>query len=111
MQLEYNKNEQGPVTEMAIVNVFTKLIFGDESHTSRELMIIQAFRSVDANVGRDSQQEMGEYLRNLGVREMIHLVSRLRQHINENVVSPATKRAQDVPSVGIGQAGYTPRAR
>ncbi len=50
----YNKNANGPVTEMAIVNTFTKLIFGDEADSPGELLIIQAFRSVDASVQRDS---------------------------------------------------------
>lgn len=107
MQHEYNKNVDGPVTEMAIVNAFTKLIFGDETYTTRELQIIQAFRCVDANVGRDSQQEMGDYLRSLGVREMIQLVSRLRQHINDGEELPVTKRGQDAPSAVLGLPGYT----
>jgi hypothetical protein len=87
-----NKNDVGPVTEMSIVNTFTKLIFGDEANSARELLIIEEFRAVDANVLHDSPQEMGEYLRSLGVREMIQLVSRLRQHINDNVEAPAAKK-------------------
>jgi hypothetical protein len=83
VQHDYNKNAEGPVTEMAIVNTFTKLIFGDEANSPRELSIIQAFRSVDVNVLRDSHAELGEYLRSMGVREMIQLVSRLRQHMQE----------------------------
>ena len=71
----------GQVTEMAIVNTFTKLIFGDEAYTTCELAIIAAFRSLDGTVARDTYKEMGEYLRNLGVREMIQLVSSLRQQI------------------------------
>ena len=70
------------VSEMAIVDTFTKLIFGaDEGYSARELSIIEAFRAVDLSVLHDSHHEMGEYLRNLGVREMIHLVSRLREHM------------------------------
>jgi hypothetical protein len=76
----------GPVSEMAIVDTFTKLIFGEEEgYSVLELSIIQAFRAVDANVLRDSHRDMGAYLRNLGVREMIHLVSRLREHMLEGV--------------------------
>ena len=76
----------GPVSEMAIVDTFTKLIFGEEEgYSVLELTIIQAFRAVDANVLRDSHRDMGAYLRNQGVREMIHLVSRLREHMLEGV--------------------------
>ena len=64
---------------MAIVDTFTKLIFGEEDdYSAGELSIIQAFRTADANVLRDSHGDMGEYLRALGVREMIDLVSRVR---------------------------------
>jgi len=98
-----NKNNVGPMTEMAIVNTFTKLIFGDEADSARELVIIQAFRSVDANVLRDSQQEMGEYLRSLGVREMIQLVARLRQHINDSIEIPSATRGQAVPAANLGR--------
>ena len=90
MQHEHNKNNEGPVTEMAIVNTFTKLIFGDEANSPRELSIIKAFRAVDANVMRDSHAELGEYLRSLGVREMIQLVSQLRQHMKEMAESSVT---------------------
>jgi len=81
----------GPVSEMAIVDTFTKLIFGEEEgYSVLELSIIQAFRAVDANVLRDSHRDMGAYLRNLGVREMIHLVSRLREHMLEGVETLTT---------------------
>ena len=105
MQNKYNKNTEDPVTEMAIVNAFTKLIFGDEANTPRELSIIQAFRSVDVNVLRDSHAELGEYLRNMGVREMIQLVSHLRQHMKETAESPVTLPGQAAPSAGTGRWG------
>jgi hypothetical protein len=101
----YNKNENGPVTEMAIVNTFTKLIFGDEANSPQELSIIQAFRSVDASVLRDSHEELGEYLRNLGVREMIQLVSRLRQHMKESIEGPVAMCGQAAPSASTGRPG------
>jgi hypothetical protein len=100
-----NKNEDGPVTEMAIVNTFTKLIFGDGGFTDRELLIISEFRALDAGVLRDSHQEMGEYLRNLGVREMIQMVSRLRQHMKASYDTAASDREQVALSVGIGGTG------
>ncbi|MCB1687777.1 MAG: hypothetical protein KDI33_04800 [Halioglobus sp.] len=88
MRRAYKEKEEGPVTEMAIVNTFTKLIFGDEGYTPRELAIIDAFQSMDNTIVRDSHTEMGEYLRNLGVREMIQLVSGLRQHLGERSNTP-----------------------
>jgi hypothetical protein len=75
-------NNAYQISEMAIVDTFTKLIFSDqEGFSPQEELIIDAFRTVDANVLQDSYCEMGEYLRSLGVREMIHLVSRIREQI------------------------------
>jgi hypothetical protein len=91
MRRAHNISESNPVSEMAIVDTFTKLIFGQEQdYSTGELSIIQAFRMVDANVLRDDHREMGEYLRNLGVREMIQLVSRLRDHMRDGIDSIAS---------------------
>ena len=74
-----------PVSEMTIVDTFTKLIFGDDSHyTRQELHIIQAFRMVDTNVVFDSHRDMGAYLRALGVREMIQLVKRVQLQLESD---------------------------
>ena len=63
------------VSKMAIVDTFTKLIFGEDSaYNATDLSIIQAFRSADTNVALDSYRDMGGYLRAMGVREMIQLV-------------------------------------
>ena len=105
MQRLYKNNNVGPVTEMAIVDTFTKLIFGDEAYSEQESLIIDAFRSVCPDIQRDSCQEMGEYLRNLGVREMIQLVSRLRQHILEHVENPVTIRNRATPDTNASAPG------
>ncbi|MEH6587294.1 MAG: hypothetical protein V7720_12095 [Halioglobus sp.] len=74
--------EASQVGEMAIVDTFTKLIFGEESlYSNRELLIIQAFRNVDHNVVFDSHRDMGAYLRALGVGEMIKLVSTVQDQL------------------------------
>jgi hypothetical protein len=88
--------EKGPVTEMAIVNTFTKLIFCEEAYTVRELSIIDAFQAMEVNVSSDSRIEMGEYLRNLGVREMIQLVSGLQQYLQ---IVPTISYAQSPESL------------
>ena len=74
--------EVGQVGEMAIVDTFTKLIFGEEGqYSNQELMIIQAFRNVDSNVVLDSHRDMGAYLRALGVGEMIKLVGKVQSQL------------------------------
>lgn len=78
-----------PVNEMAIVDTFTKLIFGDErGYAPDELRIIAAFRSVEHTVMRDTYQEMGFYLRDLGVREMIELVGEVKACLLEVSSAP-----------------------
>jgi hypothetical protein len=89
------KNDEVPVSEMEIVNTFTKLIFGDEAYSTRELFIIDAFRVVDVNVMRDDLADLGGYLRDLGVREMIQLVARVHRHLAESM--------QSLPSTGAKQ--------
>jgi hypothetical protein len=66
-------------SELEIVDTFTKLIFGTEQeYTATELGIIGVLRQVDDNVALDRVEDMGIYLRALGVNEMIKLVSRVR---------------------------------
>jgi hypothetical protein len=67
-------------SEMAIVDTFTRLIFGEEDHfDAAELQIVSALRLVDTGMTRDSYREMGSYLRELGVAEMIELVDQVQE--------------------------------
>ena len=70
----------GIPSELEIVDTFTKLIFGqDEELSLQERGIVQVLREEDGNVALDDLSDMGVYLRALGVREMLSLVSRVRQ--------------------------------
>ena len=81
MQHRYEASDSA-VSEMAIVDTFTKLIFGEEDgFNDVEYVIIEALRVVDGNVALDSQRQMGTYLRALGVQEMIQLVSRVHDQL------------------------------
>jgi hypothetical protein len=83
MKRAQNNMDGGPVSEMAIVDTFTKLIFGEDSrYSNRELLIIQAFRMVDTNVVFDSHRDMGSYLRALGVDEMVQIVTRVQRQLS-----------------------------
>lgn len=81
MQRTTTVSEAGAVSEIAIVDTFTKLIFGEEEYSDRELLIIRAFRSVDSSVLLETHRDMGSYLRVLGVREMIQLVSLVQDQL------------------------------
>lgn len=72
-------------SEMEIVDTFTRLIFGAGSVLSpREQAILATLYTVDCHAAqRDSEddlQEVGAYLRALGVSEMIRLVGKVRSH-------------------------------
>ena len=107
MRRSHGEDETGPVTEMAIVDTFTKLIFGDEGFTDRESAIIEALRSVCPDVLHDTHREIGEYLRGLGVREMIQLVSRVRQQSAVHGDSSAVKSERPVAGVQTRSADRT----
>ncbi|QFU74563.1 hypothetical protein EY643_02240 [Halioglobus maricola] len=97
-----NKHQDGScISEMAIVDTFTKLIFGEEDrYTHRELRIIQAFRAVDTNVVLDSHRDMGAYLRALGVQEMIRLVTRVQGQLVDGEPVMAEVAAMEQASKG-----------
>jgi hypothetical protein len=67
-------------SEVAVVDTFTRLIFGAEEELSAEdMQVIRALRIIDDNIALDDHAEMGIYLRALGVKEMIRLVSLVRR--------------------------------
>ena len=81
--------------EMAVVDTFTKLIFGDSDVSEREIEIIQTLRVVNPDVWCDSHAQMGAYLRSLGVREMIQLVSQVKQQMARDTHLPSIDGASD----------------
>jgi hypothetical protein len=83
-----------PVSEMAIVDTFTRLIFAaQDGFNSREELIIQALRVVDTHVALDDYRDIGEYLRALEVAEMIELVTRVQANLAGTLLATATTRA------------------
>ncbi len=103
MQRAYKYSEGSQLGEMAIVDTFTKLIFGEEEdYSASELQIIQAFRAADANVLLDNHRNMGEYLRALGVREMIELVSVVQEQLLSETASLTDPAGHLLP----GNTGY-----
>lgn len=79
MKSAYDFRTGGAFSEMAIVDTFTKLIFGEEEEfSSSEELIIQALRLADTSVAPDTRRDLGQYLRALGVAEMIQLVTRVQ---------------------------------
>ena len=83
-------------SELEIVDTFTKLIFGSLVDLSpTEQAIIEVLRRVDANVCLDRTEDMGVYLRALGVKEMIKLVTQV--HLAYESQAPARSLALQHP--------------
>ncbi len=96
MKTSYNYSSGDSVSELDIVDTFTKLIFGEESrYSGAELRIIQALRLTDDNVAVDEHHDMGVYLRALGVNEMIRLVSRVQDQMASGHNRPPRRRGTD----------------
>jgi hypothetical protein len=73
-----------PSSEMLIVDTFTRLIFAEvDDYSPGELQVIEALREVEPDLATDDLLGMGEYLRALGVAEMIELVSRVQYRVAE----------------------------
>ncbi|MBT4519230.1 MAG: hypothetical protein HOC23_04425 [Halieaceae bacterium] len=90
------------ISEIAVVDTFTKLIFGEEvDYNEREMQIIQALRRVDDNVALNDHRSMGTYLRTMGVAELIKLVPRVRRSCLKNVY-PAILRGGERSSHRLG---------
>jgi hypothetical protein len=82
---------------MAIVDTFTKLIFDvQEQFSSAELLIIEAFRLVDPGVARDNHSTMGQYLRALGVAEMIRLVAQVQAQLSGGLQAVSSGRGTSI---------------
>lgn len=97
MKTSYNDRSGDSVSELAIVDTFTKLIFGEENrYSDAELRIIQGLRLTDDNVATDGHHDMGVYLRALGVEEMIRLVSRVQGQMASGHNRPPRQRSSDV---------------
>jgi hypothetical protein len=92
MRYALEKQKEGPMSEMAIVNTFTKLIFGEDDFSAREVAIIEALQSMNNGVSCATRKAVGEYLRNLGVREMIDLVSSLQKSLSDCAKVTAVRR-------------------
>lgn len=69
--------------EMSIVDVLTKLIFDAESQLDEtELLIVSLLGQIDASLVNVSRRDVSEYLRSMGVDEMIKVVGRIKFFID-----------------------------
>jgi hypothetical protein len=78
------------VSKIEIVDVFTRLIFGEDGpFTCHEEDIIQALRDIDQDMADLNLVQMGRQLRILGVSEMITMVARVRRELDRQTPAGA----------------------
>jgi hypothetical protein len=71
------------IDEMSIVDVLTKLIFdSDTALDDTEMMIVGLLRQIDSRLLGVSRRDVCEYLRSMGVDEMIDIVGLVKQHFD-----------------------------
>lgn len=68
--------------EMSIVDVITRLIFDAEAELhAGELLVVESLGKVETALYGRSRREISEYLRSMGVDEMIAAVNSIKQQI------------------------------
>lgn len=72
------------VDEMAIVDMFTKLIFDAEAEIDPwESVMLSLLCEYEASLDRASPREISEYLRSMAVSEMIVVVGHIKQQCEQ----------------------------
>jgi hypothetical protein len=74
-----SKKDQVLMDEMSIVDIFTKLIFDAQSALDdSEVQVLALLTHYDDTLLKASRRDVSEYLRAMGVDEMIKVVSELK---------------------------------
>jgi hypothetical protein len=94
MKLDVNSDPHR--VDMEIVDTFTRLIFAeDQGFGRREHAIVEALRCCEQTLYAGDTAAMGEFLRALGVTEMIALVSKVHAQMD---TLPAARLANHGPA-------------
>ncbi len=77
-------NDKGVIDEMSIVDVFTQLIFdADAVLNDTEVQIIDCLELIEGSLTHSSRRDVGEFLRSMGVDEMISLVAKVKRKMDQ----------------------------
>ena len=76
------KDSNSTIDEMAIVDILTKLIFdADSVQDDTEQLIIHLLAQQEPSIVTARRRDISEYLRAMGVDEMIHTVANIKEHL------------------------------
>ena len=74
------KNGTGLIEEMSIVDVFTRLIFDAETKLDEtEAQVIECLMDIDSSLLNAPRRDISEFLRSMGVDEMITVVAKVKR--------------------------------
>ena len=75
-----------PLDEMSIVDIFTRLIFDAESSLEGdEAWVVEILCQIEPGLSTANRRDLSEYLRAMGVEEMIQTVGRLKQFMEQQM--------------------------
>lgn len=93
-----SKKDQALIDEMSIVDIFTKLIFDAESPLEdSEELIFDLLTHYDEGLLQASRRDISEYLRAMGVDEMIKVVAALKSEYEQRqdfLAVPSSRQRQ-----------------
>ncbi len=95
-----SKKDQRLIDEMSIVDIFTQLIFDAESELDdREELILDLLADHDEVLLNASRRDFSEYLRAMGVDEMIKVVAILKSQYERQreYLAGLQSRRRDLP--------------
>ncbi len=88
------KKETGATDEMSIVDVFTKLIFDADSVLDEtESLIVEILGQIETSLFEASRRDISEFLRAMGVDEMISTVGQVKRSLDQQQAVIASKRS------------------
>jgi hypothetical protein len=77
-------DDSAMIDEMSIVDVFTKLIFDADSFLNdTEILILESLCDVECSLLNASRRDLSEYLRSMGVDEMISIVGMVKNVLDQ----------------------------
>ena len=87
------KKQTGLIDEMSIVDVFTRLIFDAETVLDEtETLVVECLVDIDSSLLDVSRRDISEFLRSMGVDEMITVVAKVKRILDHQQGLVATAK-------------------
>lgn len=78
--------QTGAMSEMAIVDVFTRLIFDADTRLNKsERMVIDLLCLHESSLAGASRRDISEFIRTMTIEEMIEMVNQLKTQLDQQL--------------------------